>query len=175
MLPPNYDLELQVANSWCNSMRVIPLKSTLPNIGFTNGCFDILHIGHVRYLQQCRRECNWLMVGINSDLTIRELKGEGRPINNEFDRCSIIRTLKPVDYAFVFNSTDVCRVLATIRPDIWFKGGDYTIQTLNQREVAVAQAQRTIVRIVPATEAVSTSKLVERIRKDPSPQPTGVC
>lgn len=157
------------------SLKAHRKMQTLPVIGFTNGCFDILHIGHVRYLRECRRQCEYLIVGINSDSSVRRLKGEGRPISNEFDRCSIIRTLKPVDYAFIFDNDTNCECLATVHPDIWFKGGDYTLQTLNIDEVALAKAQGTLIRIIPPEETISTSKLVEKIRENPAPRAAGVC
>src|SRR6202046_1263838 len=103
---------------------------------FANGVFDLLHVGHVRYLQAAKMEGDLLVVGINSDASTRKLKGKGRPILTERARASLVAALKSVDYVVIFDELDVIRLLREIQPDVHAKGTDYTPNTVPEREIA---------------------------------------
>lgn len=94
-------------------------------IVFTNGCFDILHRGHVEYLEQAKQRGDWLVVGLNSDASVRRLKGDGRPFNCEEDRMAVLVALRCVDEVLIFDEDTPLRLIQTIKPDIVVKGGDY--------------------------------------------------
>ena len=131
----------------------------------TNGCFDIVHAGHVTYLEAARNLGDALLVGLNGDTSVRGLKGEGRPINNETDRAAVLAALASVDGVCVFNERQATRFLEAAQPDIYVKGGDYTLETLDQTERrTIEQAGGRIV-IVPLVPGKSTSALVERISR----------
>jgi rfaE bifunctional protein nucleotidyltransferase chain/domain len=103
-------------------------------LAVTNGCFDLLHAGHVTYLEAARNHADVLLVGVNSDAAVRELKGSGRPVNTEADRALVVAALESVDGVFIFRERDAVQFLHTVRPDIYVKGGDYTLETINQDE-----------------------------------------
>jgi rfaE bifunctional protein nucleotidyltransferase chain/domain len=129
----------------------------------TNGCFDLLHVGHVTYLEVARNQGDALLVGVNGDSGVRQLKGEGRPVNVEADRAAVIAALDSVDAVCVFEERTATRFLAAARPDIYVKGGDYTLETLNQEERrAVEQAGGKIV-ILPLVAGKSTTATLKRI------------
>jgi rfaE bifunctional protein nucleotidyltransferase chain/domain len=131
-------------------------------IVLTNGCFDILHAGHVRYLSAARALGDALVVGLNSDEGVRRLKGEGRPVNRLLDRAEVLAGLSCVDHVVPFDDQTACELVRFLRPDIYAKGGDYTAQTLPEaREV---ERYGGAVRIMPFVAARSTSALIERIR-----------
>ena len=100
----------------------------------TNGCFDLLHAGHVTYLEAARNEGDALLVGVNSDDAVRELKGLGRPVNSEADRALVIAALASVDAVHIFHEHDAVKFLQAVQPDVYAKGGDYTLDTINQNE-----------------------------------------
>ena len=100
----------------------------------TNGCFDLLHVGHVTYLEAARNLGDCLLVGVNGDAGVRELKGTGRPINVEQDRAAVLAALQSVDALSIFPEATATRFLRLAEPDIYVKGGDYTLETLNQEE-----------------------------------------
>src|ERR1043166_6462961 len=131
---------------------------------FTNGVFDILHVGHVRYLQQARELGDALVVAINSDASARELKGEGRPGTNQNDRAEVLAALACVDYVSVFDELSPRALIAELLPDVLVKGGDYSLDQIHGREEVEAAGGR--VGSLPFVEGVSTSKLVERIRNE---------
>ena len=101
-------------------------------IVFTNGCFDILHAGHVRYLAAAKRLGDILVVGLNGDLSVRELKGDGRPLNSQDDRAEVMAALEAVDYVIIFGEKRVDHLLREVRPRVYAKGGDYTLEILIQ-------------------------------------------
>ncbi|MFN8578783.1 MAG: D-glycero-beta-D-manno-heptose 1-phosphate adenylyltransferase [Candidatus Sericytochromatia bacterium] len=109
------------------------LKSKSKTIALTNGCFDILHIGHARYLKQAKELADILIVGINSDSSVKQLKGENRPINNENDRAELLSYFKFIDYVVIFNEKTADNLLLSIKPDIYVKGGDYTKESLPEK------------------------------------------
>lgn len=131
----------------------------------TNGCFDILHLGHVTYLESARNHGDALLVGLNSDASVRELKGAGRPVNGEQDRAAVLAALESVDGVCIFAEKRATEFLCHARPDIYVKGGDYTVETLDQDERrAVEQAGGRII-IIPFIPGKSTTELLERISR----------
>ena len=139
------------------------LRASGKKLAVTNGCFDLLHAGHVAYLEAARNEADALLVGLNGDDSVRHLKGEGRPFNHELDRAAVLAALAAVDAVTIFPEADATRFLALAQPDIYVKGGDYRLDTLNPAEVqAVQQAGGRIV-LIPFVEGRSTSSLVQKI------------
>lgn len=134
----------------------------------TNGCFDLLHIGHVRYLQAARALGDALAVAINGDNSVRALKGDGRPLNAERDRAEIVAALGCVDYVVVFPEERATRLLEKVRPSIYSKGGDYTPATLHPEERAALEKIGAEIRILPFEPGQSTSGLIERMKRLPS-------
>ena len=131
----------------------------------TNGCFDLLHVGHVRYLRAARALGDLLVVGLNSDRSVRELKGSGRPIMTEIDRAEILAALECVDLVTIFPEMRATRFLAAARPAIYVKGGDYSSETLNEEERAALKEIGAEIRLIPFEAGYSTSQLLEQIRK----------
>ena len=131
----------------------------------TNGCFDLLHFGHVSYLQRARKLGDLLVVGLNGDHSVRELKGPGRPLVPEQQRAAVLAALGCVDAVVIFPEKRAHRFLATVRPDVYVKGGDYRPDTLDSRERAVLTATGARIRIVPFVKGFSTTRLIAKIRK----------
>jgi rfaE bifunctional protein nucleotidyltransferase chain/domain len=131
----------------------------------TNGCFDILHLGHVTYLENARNFGGALLVGINSDAAARQLKGAGRPVNLENDRASVLAALESVDCVCIFAEETATKFLATAQPDIYVKGGDYTLDTLNQDERRAVESAGGRIVIVPFVPGKSTTSLLEKISR----------
>lgn len=132
---------------------------------FANGCFDGLHVGHVRYLEAARREGDVLVVGVNADSSARELKGPGRPILDEAARAALVAALRAVDCVVIFAEANVERLLEQLRPDVHAKGTDYTADTVP--ESAVAKRLGIRVAIVGDPKNHSTRALLESVRKAP--------
>jgi D-glycero-beta-D-manno-heptose 1-phosphate adenylyltransferase len=129
----------------------------------TNGCFDILHLGHVTYLETARNFGNVLLVGVNGDGATRQLKGTGRPVNSENDRAAILAALESVSAVCIFADTTATRFLAAAQPDIYVKGGDYTLETLNQDERQAVENSDGQIKIIPFVPGKSTTALLEKI------------
>src|SRR5438046_1312217 len=110
------------------------LRNQKRELVVTNGCFDILHRGHVSYLEAARNQGDALLVAVNGDASVRAIKGAGRPINNESDRAAVLAALESVDAVYVFHEPDALRLLSLLQPEVYAKGGDYTIDTINQEE-----------------------------------------
>lgn len=132
-------------------------------IVFTNGCFDILHSGHVFYLNRARSFGDILIIGVNSDASIRRLKGASRPINPLEDRIQVLAALSCVDHLIAFDEDTPSNLIHIIRPDVYVKGGDYTKQTLP--EAPLVEQLGGIVQILPLVENRSTTSIIERIRQ----------
>jgi len=145
--------------------RAKALRTAGKKLVATNGCFDLLHVGHVRYLNGARALGDALIVGINGDESVRELKGRGRPVNNQNDRAEIIAALGCVDLVAIFPELRATRFLELAAPDIYVKGGDYKQDTLNAEEQQVLQKIGAKIDIVPLERGFSTSDLVKRLRK----------
>jgi rfaE bifunctional protein nucleotidyltransferase chain/domain len=131
----------------------------------TNGCFDILHAGHVTYLAAARALGDALLVGLNSDASVRALKGAGRPVNPEQDRATVLAALAAVDGVCLFEEMDALRLLAEVKPDIYAKGGDYTIDTINQPERQMVEGAGGKVVILPGVPGRSTTNVLAKIAK----------
>ena len=134
------------------------------SIAFANGCFDLLHVGHVRYLQGARAEADRLVVAINSDASTRGLKGEGRPILDERARAELVGALACVDYVVIFDDLTVDRLLNLLKPDVHCKGTDYTLDTVPERATVKAYGGR--VAIVGDPKDHSTRTLLAKLASD---------
>lgn len=128
---------------------------------FTNGCFDIIHAGHVRYLTAAKNFGDVLIVGLNSDSSVRKLKGASRPINNQADRAEVLLALKPVDYVIIFDELTAENLIAKVKPDIYVKGGDYTLETLPEAKIVQSYGGR--VEFVNLVAGKSSSNIVKKI------------
>ncbi|HEY4485639.1 MAG TPA: adenylyltransferase/cytidyltransferase family protein [Nitrospiria bacterium] len=128
-----------------------------------NGCFDLLHVGHVRYLQRARQLGDMLIVGVNGDRSVRGLKGRGRPLMPEDDRAELLAGLSCTDYVTVFHEPDAGRLIKVIRPDIHAKGSDYTPDTVPERDVVRACGGR--IAIVGGPKVRSTRDLIKKVKK----------
>ena len=146
------------------SRRAKDLRSQGKRLVVTNGCFDILHVGHVRYLREARALGDVLAVGVNGDSSTRELKGAGRPLNNENERAEVLAALECVDLVSVFPETRATRFFEAVVPAIYVKGGDYNIDTLHPEERAVLEKMGSEIKIIRFEPGYSTSRLIERVR-----------
>ena len=131
-------------------------------IVFTNGCFDILHAGHVRYLTAAAMMGDFLVVGMNSDASVRRLKGEGRPIVSGADRAEVLDALRAVDIVTIFDEPTAEELVRLVRPDVYVKGGDYSLDTLPEAQIVQAAGGR--VEFIPFVEGRSTTNVIERIK-----------
>jgi rfaE bifunctional protein nucleotidyltransferase chain/domain len=131
----------------------------------TNGCFDLLHLGHVTYLEQARRQGDALLVGVTSDAGVRALKGAGRPLNSAEDRAAVLAALQSVDAVHVFPELDARAFLKSIQPEVYVKGGDYTLETINQDERRLLEGMGVKIVLLPVVPGKSTSGLLERIQR----------
>lgn len=139
------------------------LRAAGKSLVFTNGVFDLLHVGHVRYLAAARALGDALVVAINSDRTVRELKGDGRPVVNENERAEILAALRQVDYVTIFDDVSPRSLIAKLLPDVLVKGGDYALDEIHGREEVEAAGGRVIA--LPFVEGASTSTIIERMKK----------
>ena len=139
------------------------LRNEKKRLVFTNGCFDILHVGHIRYLTEARKLGDALMVAINSDRTVRELKGAGRPVMDEAERAEMLAALRSVDYVTVFDDISPRALIAQVLPDVLVKGGDYNLDEIHGREEVEAAGGRVL--SLPFVEGSSTSSIIERIKE----------
>jgi rfaE bifunctional protein nucleotidyltransferase chain/domain len=146
--------------------RVKELRAGGKKVVATNGCFDLLHLGHVRYLNAARALGNILVVGLNGDQSVRDLKGPGRPINSERDRAELLAALGSVDVIAIFPELRATRFIELAMPDVYVKGGDYKSETLNAEERAALQKIGTKIEIIPFEKGYSTSGLLEKMRGD---------
>lgn len=137
------------------------LRASGMKIVFTNGCFDIIHTGHTRYLEKAKAEGDVLVVGLNSDASVRGIKGEKRPVNNETDRAEALSALKAVDYVTIFSEPDPYNVIAAIQPDVLVKGGDWPLDKIIGRDIVEARGGRVV--NLPYIEGRSTTGIIEKI------------
>ena len=150
------------------SDRCEKLRSAGKKIVATNGCFDLLHLGHVRYLQAARAFGDFLIVGLNGDSSVHELKGAGRPITTQSDRAEILAALECVDLVTIFPEIRATKFFAAVRPAVYVKGGDYTTGTLDQEELAMLKEIGAAIRLIPFETGYSTSVLIKQICKSGS-------
>jgi len=131
---------------------------------FTNGCFDILHLGHVRYLDKARRLGDLLVVALNTDASVRRLKGKGRPLNSERDRAEVLASLQCVDYVTLFKEQTPLRVIKTLRPNVLVKGGDYKIKEIVGHELVLKDGGRVV--SIPLVKGRSTTTLIKKMKRE---------
>ena len=139
------------------------IHNTGKTVVTTNGCFDILHVGHVRYLEKTKTFGDYLIVLLNSDKSVRSIKGPSRPINNEMDRAEILSALKCVDYVVLFDEDSPKNLLDEIKPDVYTKGADYTMETLPEADIMRKNGTR--VEFIDFVEGKSTTKTIEKMQK----------
>ena len=130
----------------------------------TNGCFDILHVGHVRYLQKTKAFADYCIVLLNSDKSVRSIKGPTRPINNESDRAEILCALSCVDYVVMFDEDSPRNLLDEIKPDVYTKGADYTMETLPEADIMIKN--NTKVEFITFVEGKSTTETIEKMKNN---------
>lgn len=138
------------------------LRADGKRLVFTNGVFDLLHVGHVRYLAAARNLGDALVVAINSDRTVRQLKGDNRPIINENERAEILAALRAVNYVTVFDDTSPRSLIKELLPDVLVKGGDYQLDEIHGRDEVEAAGGRVV--SLPFVEGASTSTIIERMK-----------
>jgi rfaE bifunctional protein nucleotidyltransferase chain/domain len=139
-------------------------RTQVPELVVTNGCFDLLHLGHVTYLEAARNLGRALLVGVNSDASVRALKGQGRPVNHETDRALVLAGLASVDYVCIFPDVRAAAFLGRARPDIYVKGGDYTLETLDQEERRTVESTGGRIHLIPFVPGKSTTGLLAKMR-----------
>ncbi|NQU17028.1 MAG: D-glycero-beta-D-manno-heptose 1-phosphate adenylyltransferase [Candidatus Saganbacteria bacterium] len=139
------------------------LKSQGAEIVFTNGCFDILHLGHARYLREAKKLGDTLIVGLNSDSSVKKLKGNPRPYVSELERAEILASLECVDYITIFSEMRPDNLLKIIKPKVHVKGGDYKIKDLPETNLIKSLGGKVV--IIPPVEGRSTTNIIEKIRR----------
>lgn len=159
--------------------RVIPIeevqavRKALREAGrpvvFTNGCFDLLHVGHVRYLEEASGLGAALWVGLNSDASVRALKGPSRPVNGQAARAEVLAALRCVEYVTIFDAPRATGLIELLAPEVYVKGGDYTPETLNAEERAALEAAGARIEILPFVAGYSTTATLDRLQ-EPFPQ-----
>ncbi len=132
-------------------------------VAFTNGCFDLLHEGHIYSLSQAAKEADYLIVGVNADSSVKKLKGENRPVNNEQSRALILASLLIVDAVIIFEEDTPHHLISSLLPDVLVKGGDYTIDTIVGAKEVIANGGRVVIN--PIVEGFSTTNIIEKISK----------
>ena len=152
MIPPDR------LTDWRNQLRRDGKKLVV-----TNGCFDLLHVGHVTYLEAARSLGDALLIGINGDGSVQQLKGPGRPLNGESDRARVLAALACVDGVCIFPEKRATRFLEEARPDVYVKGGDYTLETMDQDERRAVESAGGRVQFLPFVAGKSNTALVERM------------
>lgn len=139
------------------------LRAAGQRIVFTNGCFDILHAGHVRYLAEARALGDCLVLGLNTDASVRCLKGESRPVNTELDRAAVAGALAAVDYVVLFDEPTAEALIEKVRPAVYAKGGDYTRETLPEAKIVEKYGGE--VHFIDLVPGRSTTKIIEKINR----------
>ena len=156
-------VELEQVSHRCDKLRAAGKRLVA-----TNGCFDLLHVGHVRYLQAARALGDFLAVGLNGDDSVRELKESGRPVTTESDRAELLAALQCVDLVTIFPQLRATQFIAAVRPAVYVKGGDYRSETLDEEERAVLKQIGAEIHLIPFEAGYSTSRLIEEICKNRS-------
>ncbi len=141
------------------------LRASGRKLVVTNGCFDLLHVGHITYLETARNLGDALLIGVNSDAAVSGLKGPNRPVNAEADRAAVLAALQSVDGACIFTDVRATRFLMAAAPDIYVKGGDYTLETLDQNERRAVESAGGRIVLVPFVPGKSTTGLLEKIAR----------
>jgi rfaE bifunctional protein nucleotidyltransferase chain/domain len=146
--------------AWRDSIRVQGKRLVV-----TNGCFDVLHLGHVTYLETARNLGDMLLVGLSGDSSVQQLKGPNRPVNNQEDRAGVLAALESVNGVCIFSEKTATRFLSLAQPDIYVKGGDYTLETLNQEERRTVEGAGGKIILLPFVPGKSTTALLEKISR----------
>ncbi len=139
------------------------LQATGKKIVFTNGCFDLIHTGHTRYLAKAKSFGDLLVVAVNSDSSVRMIKGEKRPINTQAERAEILAALESVDFVTIFDEPDPHKIISDLQPDVLVKGGDWPIEKIIGRDIVEARGGKVV--NVPYVEGASTTGIIEKILK----------
>ena len=129
----------------------------------TNGCFDILHVGHVRYLKKTKEYADYSIILLNSDASVKSIKGDSRPINNEGDRAEILSSLSCVDYVVLFDEKSPAKLLEEIKPNVYTKGADYTLETLPERDIVIKNNIK--VEFIEFVQGKSTTNVIKKINE----------
>lgn len=143
---------------------ILSLKEEGKKIGFTNGCFDILHVGHVRYLAEAKKTCDVLVVGLNSDASVRSIKGQNRPVNNEVSRAEVLSALESVDLVTIFAEDTPEKLIKAVGPEVLLKGGDWTAETVVGADHVRAYGGEVI--IISYVDGYSTTGIIEKMDKE---------
>ena len=143
---------------------VTTLKAEGKKIVFTNGCFDILHVGHVRYLNEAKALGDILILGLNSDCSVKSLKGSNRPINNESDRAEVLSALKAIDYVVIFDEKTAENIVGEVKPDIYAKGGDYSIDTLPEAKIVAEHGGKTV--LLQLVDGKSSTNIINKCKEN---------
>lgn len=130
-------------------------------IAFTNGCFDILHYGHIKYLEKAKRLADILIVAVNSDSSVKKIKGNGRPVNNQFARVGVLSALSLIDYLVIFNEDTPLKLIKLIKPDVLIKGGDWKVESIAGAEIVKSYDGKVVT--IPYLNGYSTTRLIEKI------------
>jgi glycerol-3-phosphate cytidylyltransferase len=149
-------ISIEVLTKICREAKQLGKK-----VVFTNGCFDIIHSGHVKYLQESKKLGDILIIGLNSDESVRKLKGNSRPINNENDRAIVLSELKSVDYVTIFNDNTPYKLIEAIIPDILTKGGDYTEENIVGADIVKLNGGKVVV--INFVDGKSTTNIIEKM------------
>lgn len=152
----------KVVRSWKELTEQLSSLRKGKKVVFTNGCFDILHVGHVRYLQEARAQGDLLVLGLNSDASVRELKGPDRPVQSEEDRAEILAALSCIDFVVIFGEQTAARIVETVRPDIYVKGGDYKIEETPEGKVVLGYGGK--VKALQFVPGRSTSSILNKVK-----------
>ena len=139
------------------------LQATGKKIVFTNGCFDLIHTGHTRYLAKAKSFGDLLIVAVNSDSSVRMIKGEKRPINTQAERAEVLAALESVDFVTIFDEPDPHKIISELQPDVLVKGGDWPIEKIIGRDIVEARGGKVV--NVPYVEGASTTGIIEKILK----------
>lgn len=136
------------------------------SVVFTNGCFDIMHRGHAEYLFRARCNGDALIIALNSDQSVKALKGKNRPIIDEYNRAYLLASLKVVDAVVIFNSSRCTKLIKQIKPDIYIKGGDYTLDTMDKAEKNALLDVGSVIKFIPFINGFSTTDILAKIKND---------
>lgn len=143
--------------------EIQPLQQQGKKIVFTNGCFDILHAGHVDIFQQARNLGDALVVAVNSDISIKKIKGEKRPVVPQAQRMQVLAALEAIDYVVIFDEENPLKIIKELQPDILVKGGDWTVEAIVGREIVEKKGGKVI--SIPLMEGISTTNIIEEVKK----------
>lgn len=158
-------LSNKICSQWEDGMKHIDKwKNNNESIVFTNGCFDILHVGHIHYLKEAKSLGDRLVLGLNSDASVKKLKGESRPINNQIDRAVMIAALEMVDLVMIFEEDDPLNLITLIKPDVLVKGGDWKIEQIVGAKEVISNGGK--VKSLSFLDGYSTTSLIDKISNE---------